>query len=43
MYFGLYIEVMYTMLDLYIFSSEVKNMKKELGDFKYINDRMYVI
>jgi len=34
---------MYTMLDLYIFSSEVKNLKKELVDFKYKNYRMYVI
>ena len=36
-------EVMYTMLDLYIFVFEVKNLKKELGDFKYKIYRMYVI
>ena len=42
-YFGLYIEVMYTMLDLHIFGFEVKNPKKELGDFKYKKYRMYVI
>ena len=26
---------MYTMLDIYIYSFEVKNLKKELGDFNY--------
>jgi hypothetical protein len=32
----LYIKVMYTLLDYYVMGCEVKNLKKELGDFKYI-------
>jgi hypothetical protein len=33
---------MYTLLDLYIFTFEVNNLKKELGDFEYKRYWMYV-
>jgi len=43
MYVVFYVEVMYTLLGLYVIGFEVKNLKKELRDFKYKVYRMYVI